>query len=591
MGVVTHRPQVSPAPVETAPGPTAPSAEPGNQFALGQLAGGADATSGHPILDQVGGGLAQHVAPRVIDNGMIIRRTSVTLEGHDVTLAAGTYVEVLSPAGDPSRVRAWSGHHGAEGDIDRDLIRPETEIDRDAHTHNPDERVTYGQIRGRLWDGAPRAADIHQGFIGDCYLMAAMDAVVGRDPARIQAMFSPTDNLQADRYNVTVYKPDSGGIWQPQTRGIDNNFPIRGGEAAYAAPDRRHPALWPLFLEKAVAQVGFDRFNDDGTTTSVQGYDAIGSGGASGWAMQVLLGQTGTSDVNQSANPLDHHTTNVFDLGGPQFLHRLAQWLGEGTPVVFNTPTPPGSQGGPIDEHARTVDAGDPALAHVYGNHAYALESVDEVRGTLTLRNPWGRDGGTDRQHGIVVLTAAQAQNQTHFASVSHTLTPMAATGPARTPTVEEWSARAHAMSTTELMNFFATGTHPSPPGSAETRGEIAVQSELRSRAPRLQVTVSRSDSTLMNPTMSIRGTARGHSVDSERADVPDRGNHQYFLDLNTLVPLESAGPQTMGAFDIVATEIGVMSDSERVRLSFAPPYAPATASRGAWTLAVTVVP
>jgi hypothetical protein len=349
------------------------------------------------------GRIHRQVATPVLDNGMITVDTVVTIAGRRTTLPAGTYVEVLSRSATGFHVRVWSGHQGQECDIPVGNFRPETEIGN-GRAGRPNDAVGYHQVTGPLWNGAgPSLDDIHQGQIGDCYVLAALGTLVRARPQAIMDLIAPhTPGLAA--YQVTLYVAHLNELLGRaqlvrRTLTVDTNFPARldGNHRAtvqpsYAHGDDRAPPgaapIWPLLLEKAYAQTrsGYQAIDNDDHSHPTHGLEDaleafVGSRGDTNYdpSLEREARQVGVTDLgvlDSASNPLN--------LSEQLLPGRLREYLDQHIPVELTTtetPVAPNRQG--------LVDPRDPSLAELHLHHEYVLRDVDSS-GRITLFNPHG---------------------------------------------------------------------------------------------------------------------------------------------------------------------------------------------------------
>jgi hypothetical protein len=423
-------------------------------------------TSGQPFALAFGAvlGAIQCDPPTILDNGRITRELpSIEVAGHRVTLHAGTYVEVTGRSGANLQVRVHSGFRGATATIPADAFHQETEIHNAASATGdaPDQRVMYREFRGALWGpSGPQVADIDQGLIGDCYLLAAMGSIVRANPNRIRSMFSPhTPNL--DHYSVTIYHHVRGlGGWtlSPHTSSIDTHFPVLAdrqrrasghlayaGEGATAAGAPRQPAapaaprpapaapaaaaaptgpmLWPLLLERAYAQArgGYQNIDNDQRARRGRGGEDVND------AFEILLGSRGDTDYDRDLErparsstvslpgfPVDERAiadgANPLNLGDAELIALLQRYLTRHIAVELMTRTAPVS---PAPAGNQLVDPTDRSLSQLYLNHEYVLERNDA--GRIFLFNPHGRGGQLSRG-----LTPAELRRYCSHITASH---------------------------------------------------------------------------------------------------------------------------------------------------------------------------
>jgi len=157
----------------------------------------------------------------------------------------------------------------------------------------------YGDFGGTpLWgEAGPKPEDVQQGFIGDCFLMAALQSVCAANPGKIKSLFSPQES-GAKQYSVTLFqKEGETDQFKEKAFTVDTMLPAlnakspepgaqpasgAGPQLAYAGNDQvtQRPApLWPSLVEKAYAMM------------LKGGYAELGRGGVPADAMSALTGQ------------------------------------------------------------------------------------------------------------------------------------------------------------------------------------------------------------------------------------------------------------------------------------------------------------
>lgn len=182
---------------------------------------------------------------------------------------------------------------------------------------------------------------IHQGQIGDCWLLSALGVIGTNDPdfIRTHMIYDPSTHS----YNVTLY--DDG---DPVTVNVDAST-VANGEKGDGAQ-----ANWVSIYEKAMASYSGGSYDD------IEG----------GWpddAMEMITGRDTDSDDDMSLND-------------------IRQGITDGK--VYAVGTENGDTWNPFDDE---VDDN-----RVVPNHAYMVDKVEEHDGQqmIHLINPWGPDGG-----------------------------------------------------------------------------------------------------------------------------------------------------------------------------------------------------
>lgn len=195
------------------------------------------------------------------------------------------------------------------------------------------------------------ANDIHQGQIGDCYLLSPMGDLAGSHASMISNMI----HVNADgTETVTLFKALNGSAAMPGatafkaiTETVNNLFPTNGvnnGSSQDVVNGTKE--IWAQVLENAAAQAG-------------GGYSGIGNGGNPAMAMEEL---TGHSAYAYSPNGI---TAAV-----------LQSFIAAGDIMTFDT-------------------KGSAGLGYnLVSGHAYMFNSVVATSGgpAVSLSNPWGFD-------------------------------------------------------------------------------------------------------------------------------------------------------------------------------------------------------
>lgn len=238
-----------------------------------------------------------------------------------------------------------------------------------AKDKRPDGTSTHTLTRftGPLFIDGPRADDVRQGAIGDCYFPAAMASLAFWKPEAIKNAIK--DNGDGS-YTVKFHDNDrwGGGSGRPVEIKVDGDLYARAwGGPAYGSslggstePDKME--LWFPLIEKAYAQWKGS-------------YETIGGGGIAGEVMGHVLGKSYDYVSLNSGNK-----ERVYD--------QIKAAAAQGRPMAA------GTYG--TDQADRYTNTG------VYANHAYSVMGTEEENGVkyVKLRNPWGQsEYGHDGQN------------------------------------------------------------------------------------------------------------------------------------------------------------------------------------------------
>lgn len=212
-------------------------------------------------------------------------------------------------------------------------------------------------VRGPGDAHAYDANDVLQGHIGNCYLVAALQALADVAPHRLAGLCQPNPN---GTWTVTL----PGG--RRTVVSPDVVVDVHGRAIFARRPPRGEVELWPMLLEKAYAQLH-------------GGWTEIVSGHAQD-AVELLTGVPG-------------HVVHGrhLDLAYMALWHRA-----HATMIVGTIPVPPGR----APDEWLASDAPAPfrrpggELDRLHPEHAFIVRAVDERAGTVTLVNPWGIEDG-----------------------------------------------------------------------------------------------------------------------------------------------------------------------------------------------------
>jgi hypothetical protein len=274
--------------------------------------------------------------------------------------------------------------------------------------NNIPDTVVYQTAQGRLFGPhGPKAVDIAQGWVGDCYFLSSLGEVAQQSPQTIQSMLL---NNHDGTYTVRFYQLDAAdGTWHADYVTVNLQLPVLQQSGQYAFADwyqggqqttvaDPHTILWPALVEKAYAQLaeeGWSRATGPGgsgnnstpSDWSTNSYDALAYG--DGVALQQITGSSITyveSHKNALATAFQHGSLVIFGSLGQE---------------PANMPTD--STGAPL----------------IVSGHVYFLKAANASRDQFTLINPYDDSSSypTDGQR-TVTLSWGQLQQYLYNAFV-----------------------------------------------------------------------------------------------------------------------------------------------------------------------------
>lgn len=231
--------------------------------------------------------------------------------------------------------------------------KPDTTHDGKVH------KAEYADFGNQVFDNGAQLEDIQQGYLADCYLVAAMGAVAMQRPDLIEKMIKDNGDGTA---TVTLYTDGTAlaapGHGKPVDVRISMKLPsANGSNPTYARSKSKE--LWPSLIEKAyVAQFG----GGD--------YQGINAGGSPGDAMSAIMG---TASNGFSTSSLD----------AKECVEQLETMLKAGKPTVA-------ASFGKDDAKNNTALQKLSDEKNVHAWHAYVVKKADSKSGMVTLFNPWG---------------------------------------------------------------------------------------------------------------------------------------------------------------------------------------------------------
>jgi len=218
---------------------------------------------------------------------------------------------------------------------------------------------TYKMSTSPLYgaSGAPSYLDVNQGYIGDCYFVAAIAEVALQDPSAIESMFTNNGNgTYGVRFEVNG-KADYVTV-NDALPNMPSGYSFANGSTLEFA---NGPVLWAELLEKAYAELNAQPNAPHGATLNAasDSYAGINAGSAS-----VLTEITGQSVSGFNLSP----STSSSTLGSDNT--KLAAAFSSGEELLVATP--------------------NSVTGNLVADHMFEVVGYNATTDMLTLHNPWG---------------------------------------------------------------------------------------------------------------------------------------------------------------------------------------------------------
>jgi hypothetical protein len=213
------------------------------------------------------------------------------------------------------------------------------------------------KVTGSLWGTGPVAADVNQGYVGDCYFLSSLASFANLQPALLQ---SSAVDMGDGTYTVQFMTSAN----TPEFIRVSNDISTYGGGSYVYARPGSSGSLWAVVLEKAFAYF----------RTGANTYSSINSG----WmgSAYALFGVNSTFFYLSSTSATSLYST-------------LSSELAAGKEVTLGTGNAP----------------------NLVSGHAYTLVSCTITNGVASyvVRNPWGVSGDSlENSQGYATLTYSQ---------------------------------------------------------------------------------------------------------------------------------------------------------------------------------------
>jgi hypothetical protein len=341
--------------------------------------------------------------------GDIFNDTGETRMGKDGILWKKVVVKHgKNPDSDTRHAPGWIKAEGAQASVKKSFQRFTDPIIPKGHTPSP--------------------ADVHQGNVGDCYLMAAMASVASKSPTKIKRMFTPAPNdTQSDNVTVRFYEIPSPSTGNTQLtassvtvkKSIPRYVKIQGtagsrsleGHTSYAkVKGKTAPVYWPAMIEKAHAAWPKRKTHlGQKNTTGKSSYESL-DGGHGHHALTQLTGEVHEEHKLSELNAKADQATGQNVRGTGRYSPSLSQMYekiqanirGKGAMTI----TTQRSWKGTDRENLSTGvghSAGEKVKGGLAAQHVYSLIGTHEKKGLkyVQIRNPWGHTGQKYKKGGM----------------------------------------------------------------------------------------------------------------------------------------------------------------------------------------------
>jgi len=202
----------------------------------------------------------------------------------------------------------------------------------------------------------PSYLDVNQGYLGDCYFVAALGETALKDPSLIENMITANGN---GTYSVCFYVNG-----QPDYVTVNGQLPMMSGGYSWANGATQEFAnstvdAWVALVEKAFVQL-----NEQTAAASYGGH-------TTGNAYEDINGGTAIT-----LSELTDQTFNTYNLSPSESTSSLSSLMSTlnsdwaaGDEIILSTPN---------------TDNGN-----LVGDHMYIVTGINAAAGTISIQNPW----------------------------------------------------------------------------------------------------------------------------------------------------------------------------------------------------------
>ena len=235
--------------------------------------------------------------------------------------------------------------------------------------------------------GGPKMEDVHQGGIGDCWLVASLASIVNNNPKAIENIMK--DNPEDGTVDVTLQREMERGVFKKEVYTVEKSlFQLMGKSFDNPKNIMAHvkSSIWVQMIEKAFSAY----LSND--SKSINYYNINGGNSGAKNAFKIILGK--------EAKGYYHSDALVGDR--KELFERIRGALDSKIPLEY----------GVFDSEGVVKDIdGD----KVVNNHAFSLIGAEEKDGRyyIKLRNPWGHNcnKSCNKEDAIITVDLEEATN------------------------------------------------------------------------------------------------------------------------------------------------------------------------------------
>jgi hypothetical protein len=267
-----------------------------------------------------------------------------------------------------------------------------------AHPYVTKDGVNYQQINGPLFGSSgPQFYDVHQGSLGDCYLMSSLAEVADKNPQAIRDMF--IDNGDGS-YTVRFF--DNG---TPHYVSVDTQLPVET-----VVTGTTETELWPggpIIYSQTSSSVKFAYAHAGSSTTSGDGplWVALAEKAYVEICSEGWLQRGGVNDNMPSYGAIEDGEGSV---AVPQITGKADQGLTLGSLSSSKLENASTYDYVTLDSWYNWAQGVHTDSNNIVNNHCYAMITYVSASNKFEVFNPWGMNNSNDG--GILFLTLSQLQ-------------------------------------------------------------------------------------------------------------------------------------------------------------------------------------